>query len=99
MMMTTVSRSVSSWFFVALLTVAGCANVSAPEINPARVLAPTGQLRVGLYPGTPTSILGEPSSGNAKGVGFDLGQALAHRAGVPFEAVVFPRNAEVLAAA
>jgi polar amino acid transport system substrate-binding protein len=64
-----------------------------------QALAPTGKLRVGLYPGTPTSIIGDPASGNAKGVGFELGRALAQRAGIPFEPVVFPNNAEVLAAA
>ena len=54
---------------------------------------------MGLYPGTPTSIIGDPTSGNAKGVGFDLGRELAQRAGVPFVPVVFAKNADVLAAA
>ena len=83
---------------VALLT--GCAS-SSPAQNPAaaRALAPTGKLRVGLYPGTPTSIIGDPASSNAKGVGFELGRKLAQRAGVPFEPVVFAKNADVLAAA
>jgi len=79
---------------------AGCASFSTAR-NPAAVqaLAPTGKLRVGLYPGTPTSIIGDPTSGNAKGVGFDLGRELAQRAGVPFEPILFTKNAEVLAAA
>ena len=52
-----------------------------------------GKLRVGLYAGTPTSIIGgEPASANAKGVGFDLGRALAERAGVAYEPVVLPNN-------
>jgi polar amino acid transport system substrate-binding protein len=62
-------------------------------------LAPTGKLRVGLYPGTPTSIVGDPASGDARGVGFDLGRALAQRVGIPIEPVVFAKNADVLAAA
>jgi len=97
----TVSRL--AWLGAAvafLVALAGCAN---PPVSGNRAavdaLAPTGKLRVGLYPGTPTSIIGEPASGNAKGVGFDLGRELARSAGVPFEPVVFPRNAEVLAAA
>ena len=69
------------------------------DVSAARALAPSGKLRVGLYPGTPSSIIGNPASGNAKGVGFDLGRALAERAGVPFEPVVFRNNADVLAAA
>jgi polar amino acid transport system substrate-binding protein len=87
---------------VALLLAlfAGCATVAtAPDLSAVRALAPSGKLRVGLYPGTPTSIIGEPTSGNANGIGFELGRALAERAGVSFEPVVFPRNADVLAAA
>src|SRR5438132_7707821 len=79
---------------------AGCANVAtAPNRSAIHSLAPTGKLRVGLYPGSPTSIIGDPASGNAKGVGFDLGRALAQRAGVAFDPVLFTKNAEVLAAA
>jgi polar amino acid transport system substrate-binding protein len=52
-------------------------------------------LRAGLYTGTPTSYL--PSqSGEPKGVGYELGKALAQRLGVPYEPVVFPKNADVL---
>ena len=80
-------------------SLAGCANAPIAPDAAVQTLAPTGKLRVGLYPGTPTSIVGDPSSGNAKGVGFDLGRDLAHRAGVPFEPVVFANNAEVFAAA
>lgn len=82
---------------VALL--AACAGVSSPRNAEVQALAPTGTLRVGLYPGTPTSIIGDPASGIAKGIGFDLGRQLAQRAGVPFEPVVFAKNAEVIAAA
>src|SRR5437868_6866420 len=79
---------------------AGCANVAtAPDRSAIRSLAPTGKLRVGLYPGTPTSIIGDAASGNAKGVGFELGRELAQQAHVSFEPVVFPKNADVLAAA
>ena len=64
----------------------------------AQVLAPGGKLRVGLYPGSPTSLIGDPASGNARGLGFELGAELARRLGVPFEPVVFAKNADVLAA-
>jgi len=85
---------------LAVALVAGCATLS-PASDPAalRALAPTGKLRVGLYPGTPTSIIGDPAAATAKGVGFDLGSELAKRAGVPFDPVVFPNNAAVFAAA
>ena len=68
----------------------------AADPDPRLILAPSGVLRVGLYPGTPTSIL--PGSGEPRGVGYDLGKELARRLGVPYEPVVFARNAEVLAA-
>ena len=85
---------------VALAALAGCSALpSSPDQAATRALAPTGKLRVGLYPGTPTSIIGTVASGDARGVGFDLGRALAQRAGLPFEPVVFTKNAEVLAAA
>jgi polar amino acid transport system substrate-binding protein len=84
----------------ASIAIAGCATVAtAPDPASTKALAPTGKLRVGLYPGTPTSIVGDLASGNARGVGYDLGKELAARAGLPFEPVVFTRNAEVLAAA
>jgi polar amino acid transport system substrate-binding protein len=91
-----IRRSVLSVAVLTLAVLFGCASVSTPA---TQALAPTGKLRVGLYPGTPTSIIGDAASGNAKGVGFDLGRAFAQRAGVPFEPVVFTKNAEVLAAA
>src|SRR5215467_7616712 len=67
----------------SLAILAGCASVSTAT-DPASIqaLAPTGRLRVGLYPGTPTSIVGGLSPGNAKGVGLELGRELAKHAGV-----------------
>jgi polar amino acid transport system substrate-binding protein len=63
--------------------------------DPRQILAPSGKLRVGLYPGTPTSILVSSTEG-PRGVGYDLGKALAAKLGVPYEPVVFAKNAEVL---
>jgi polar amino acid transport system substrate-binding protein len=70
----------------------------AGEPGPRELLAPTGTLRVGLYTGTPTSILPDPAAGGPKGVGYDLGRALADSLGVPYEPVVFSKNADVLEA-
>jgi polar amino acid transport system substrate-binding protein len=83
--------------FFAALTIAGLLAASGaiaadPEIR--QVLAPSGKLRAGLYPGTPTSIL--PDAGGPRGVGYDLGKELAKRLDVPYEPVVFTKNAEVL---
>ena len=75
---------------------AGPALASDPETR--LILAPTGVLRAGLYPGTPTSVLPDAGSGEPRGVGYDLGKELARRLGVPYEPVVFAKNAEVLVA-
>jgi len=97
--MTRSYRSFISFLAIIGALLAGCAGtVTAPSAEVRQILAPSGKLRVGLYPGSPTSIIGDPASGQARGVGFDLGGELARRLGVPFEPVVFPKNAEVLAA-
>lgn len=64
-----------------------------------RTLAPAGVLRMGLYAGSPTSLVADPATGETKGVGHDLGMALAGHLGIAFEPVVFSRPAEVLEAA
>jgi polar amino acid transport system substrate-binding protein len=80
------------------MVVAGASAVGAADQDVQRILAPTGKLRVGLYPGTPTSILPDPQSGGPRGVGYDLGKEFARRLGIPYEPVVFAKNAEVLEA-
>lgn len=69
----------------------------ATDADLAHLLAPSGHLRAGLYPGTPTSILTDNKS-EPRGVGFEIGRALAQRLDVPYEPVVFAKNAEVLQA-
>lgn len=84
----------------AFALLAGCGGVptaSSPESR--QVLAPSGKLRVGLYAGSPTSMVADSASGEARGVSHDLGRELARRLGVPFEPVVFPNNAKLLDAA
>lgn len=68
----------------------------APDIRQAA--APTGRLRVGLYPGSPTSMTRDRASGETRGLGFDLGQEFARHLNVPFEPVEFPQIANVLEA-
>jgi polar amino acid transport system substrate-binding protein len=76
---------------------AGCASVPPPAPPAARTaLAPTGTLRVGVYPGSPTSMLRMPGSTDMRGVAVDLGRDLGQRLGVPVEIVVFQRVAEVI---
>ena len=79
------------------LLVAGCA-ATAPAVDPAvtRVLAPTGTLRVGVYPGSPTSLVVNPKTGERAGVALELGQALGKQLGLPVQVVEFGRLALVL---
>jgi polar amino acid transport system substrate-binding protein len=66
--------------------------------NQRELLAPTGRLRVGVYLGSPLSMVHDRATGEARGLSVDLGKELANRLGVPFEQVTFQRIAEVLAA-
>lgn len=63
------------------------------------LIAPNGTLRAGLYPGSPNSFIPSTPPQPDKGVGYELGQALAQRLGVEFKPVFFKSNGEVLAAA
>ena len=60
-----------------------------------QALAPSGKLRVGVYPGSPYSMVRDPVSGEMKGIAVELGKALAMRLGVPYEQVEFRRPAEI----
>jgi polar amino acid transport system substrate-binding protein len=75
---------------------AGNAVVPSPEVR--QVLAPTGKLRVGVYPGSPNSMVRDSATGETKGVTFELGMEFARRLGIPFEPVVYARVAEVFEA-
>jgi polar amino acid transport system substrate-binding protein len=92
---------------LALLVVAGAAACSSappaavqPPVPPQvrDLLAPTGTLRIAVYPGSPTSMLPATAGTEQRGVTVDLGRAFAQRLGVPAEIVVLPRVAEVVAA-
>lgn len=82
------------------LLVSACATTvpTAPSLDARQSLAPTGKLRVGVYPGSPTSMIKDPVTGDAKGLGIDLGDELARRLGVPVERVEYLRVAEVVQA-
>lgn len=71
---------------------------TAPDPQVRAALAPTGTLRVGVYPGSPTSMVHDDKTGKAAGVTLDLGRALGRRLGVPVQVVEFTRPAQVLEA-
>jgi polar amino acid transport system substrate-binding protein len=80
---------------VLLLTSAG-ALPGAWAQDVKQILAPTGRLRVGVYLGSPLSMVKDPATGEPRGLSVDLGAELARRLGVLFERVDFVRIADVL---
>lgn len=90
----------------AATLLAGCATTSsggrpaAPSATVATAaeraaLAPSGRLRVGVYAGSPSSLV-QDGQGRPAGVAHDLGLALAQRLGVPVDVVPFERLALVV---
>jgi len=91
------------------LAVSACASLSPAPAKPQAIavqatpearqaLAPTGSLRVGVYAGSPTSLVQNPKTGERLGVTMELGQRLAQQLGVPVQVIEFPRVAEVIEA-
>jgi polar amino acid transport system substrate-binding protein len=88
-----------SWLvgLLAAVSLAGCGAL-APTLDPQvrQTLAPTGKLRVGVYAGSPTSMVQDAKTGQKVGVAYELGRELARQLDVPFEPVEFRRVAEVI---
>ena len=84
---------------IAAFGIIGCANPHrAPTPEVRKVLAPTGTLRLGLSLGTPGQMIRDPSTGDVRGIGYELGREFAKRLGVPFEVVLIQGNAQFLEA-
>src|SRR5260370_37905650 len=81
---------------LACLVVAAIGAVSAHAGNEKELLAPTGHLRVGVYPGSPTSMVVDPATKQSHGIAHDLGQEVANRLEVPVEYVTFRRVADIV---
>ncbi len=67
---------------------------AAPWVQQA--LAPQGVLRVGVYLGSPTSLVRDAKTGASYGVAYELGHALAAQLKVPVQVVQYQRVAEVI---
>ena len=92
------------------LWLAACAPVPVAPVAPAasvqiqvstaarQALAPTGTLRVGVYPGSPTSLVILAQTGERAGVALSLGQLMGQQLGVPVQVVEFARVAEIITA-
>ena len=83
---------------LALLVGSCLAGSHAATAGDPQALAPSGVLRVGLYRGSPTSIIEGATPRDAKGVAYDLGRQLAAALGVPCETVIYRANAPLLKA-
>lgn len=53
---------------------------------------------MGLYKGSPTSILPATPTQSTRGIGYELGESLAAQLGIPYTPVIFEKNADVLSA-
>jgi polar amino acid transport system substrate-binding protein len=106
-------RSIRSHFMAVTgillgLSILGCdGSATAPSNStlPATAaetrqgFAPTGRLRVALQLANPLNVVQDTASGGMLGVGFDLGNELALRLGVPFEPVFYPSVGALLGGA
>lgn len=90
-------RLFGSLALAATLLLAACA-APAPVVDTAAraALAPTGTLRVGVYAGSPSSMVKDPKSGEWVGVTYELGRELAQRLGVRVQFVEANRIALVV---
>ncbi|MGA2997198.1 transporter substrate-binding domain-containing protein [Bradyrhizobium sp.] len=70
--------------------------LSAAAQDARQILAPTGKLRVGVYYGSPTSMVRDSKTNEVHGLSYDLGHELAKRLNVPFEQVSYQRISDVL---
>ncbi len=96
--MTMHRRLILSALLPILWVLAACAATpAAPDAATLAALAPTGTLRVGVYAGSPSSMV-VGKNGEKAGVAHDLGIALGARLGVPVRLVEFARIAQVIEA-
>ncbi len=93
------SQILQSWarsMFLACLLASAFGLSGAHADGEKELLATTGRLRVGVYPGSPTSMV--TVNGQTHGVSHDLGAEFGRRLDVPVEYVTFQRIADVLGA-
>ena len=83
---------------IAALAATMCAAVASGAFaqDAKEILAPNGKLRVGVYYGSPTSMVRDPRTNEIHGLSYDLGHELARRLNVPFEQVTYQRISDVL---
>ena len=86
-----------NWIVAMASAVVFAASISGAFAQDAQaILAPKGKLRVGVYLGSPTSLVHDPKTGESHGLSFELGKELARRLHVPFEQVNYQRISDVI---
>jgi polar amino acid transport system substrate-binding protein len=81
---------------IACMMIGALGALDAHAGGEKELLAPTGHLRIGVYSGSPTSMVTDAGTGQTHGLTYDLGREFAARLGVPAEYVTFPRIADVI---
>jgi polar amino acid transport system substrate-binding protein len=85
-----------TWIVVVAAAMLMGSAFGAVALDVKEILAPKGKLRVGVYYGSPTSMVRDSKTNEIHGLSFDLGQELAKRLNVPFEQVTYQRISDVL---
>ena len=85
-----------TWIAVTAATMLVAMTFSAFAQSARETLAPTGKLRVGVYFGSPTSMVHDARTNEIHGLTFDLGKELARRLNVPFAEINYQRISDVL---
>jgi polar amino acid transport system substrate-binding protein len=83
---------------LACIMIGALGTPTAKAADVKDILAPTGSLRVGVYAGSPTSMVVDARNGQTHGVTYDLGREFAGRLNVPVTYVTFQRVADVISA-
>ncbi|TQF30684.1 ABC transporter substrate-binding protein [Bradyrhizobium sp. UNPA324] len=87
-------RPCTALFLIAVISLFGTPVRADGEV---KLLAPSGALRVGVYPGSPTSMVSD-AAGKPHGLSYDLGAELAKQLGVGVDYVRFQRVADIVSA-
>ena len=102
-----------SVLLAAQLTLTGCVGLQFSDLTRLKqpgeglvpsphlaqqTLAPQGVLKVGVYLGSPTSLVKDSQTGASRGVAFELGHSLAQQLQVPVQVIQYQRVAEVIEA-
>lgn len=91
-MMRTYLKSMRSYLALGLASIVLLACAAGPQEQ----IAPQGTLKMGLYKGSPTSYLEDGNLLQNRGIGFMLGKQLATYSKLPYQPVVYGKNADVL---